>query len=113
MLKGHIPFSLVFGQCCGDRNHNSLPGRHGLTSPNAGVSKRLFSKIETRAMLKYNTRDCGERSPAVKAPGCGPGDRGFKSHRSPQFVFASIAQRTRAPVFGFLGRMFPRVMLRI
>ncbi len=34
----------------------------------------------------------GERSQVVKAPGCGPGIRGFKSHRSP-FKQAQIDYR--------------------
>ena len=44
--------------------------------------------------------DCpGERSPAVKAPGCGPGDRGFESHRSPQAPVAQwIEHRSSEPV---------------
>ena len=63
-------------------------------------------RLKVRTIVKYNIWGCGERSPVVKAPGCGPGDRGFKSHRSPQFIFAPIAQRTRAPVFGTGGRWF-------
>jgi hypothetical protein len=58
-------------------------------------------RLKVGAIVKYNIFVCGERSPVVKAPGCGPGDRGFKSHRSPQFIFTTIAQRTRAPAFGF------------
>lgn len=45
-----------------------------------------------------------------KAPGCGPGDRGFESLRPPQILSQSltapIAQWTRAPVFGTGGRGF-------
>lgn len=41
----------------------------------------------------------------VRAPGCGPGGRGFKSLRSPHF-FASVAQLDRAPDFGSGGRGF-------
>ena len=62
--------------------------------------KGSASRLKATAIVKYNICGCGERSPAVKAPGCGPGDRGFKSHRSPQFTFVPIAQRTRASVFG-------------
>jgi hypothetical protein len=58
-------------------------------------------RLKVRTIVKYNILVCGERSPVVKAPGCGPGDRGFKSHRSPQFIFTHIAHLTRAPVFGF------------
>ena len=32
------------------------------------------------------TKVYGERSQVVKAPGCGPGIRGFKSHRSPLLI---------------------------
>jgi hypothetical protein len=70
------------------------------------VIETSFLRLKVKAIVKYNIWGCGERSPVVKAPGCGPGDRGFKSHRSPQFIFAPIAQRTRAPVFGTGGRGF-------
>ena len=36
-------------------------------------------------MLEFLWFD-GERGLAVKAPGCGPGDRGFESPRSPQTI---------------------------
>jgi hypothetical protein len=70
------------------------------------AANHSFSRLKAAVIVKYNICGCGERSPVVKAPGCGPGDRGFKSHRSPQFIFAPIAQRTRAPVFGTGGRGF-------
>src|SRR4030066_2384402 len=43
-------------------------------------------KLNKKGKLRYNFTllTYGERSPVVKAPGCGPGDRGFKSLRSPQ-----------------------------
>ena len=54
-----------------------------------------------------------------RAPGCGPGGRGFKSHHSPHkkikghcntamaFVpFAPVAQLDRAPDFESVGRPF-------
>ena len=39
----------------------------------------------------------GERSRVVKAPGCGPGDRGFKSHRSPHTAGRSRSGRFPCP----------------
>ena len=48
-------------------------------------SYELMHEIERDDDCRYNVYVCGGRSPVVKAPGCGPGDRGFKSHRSPQF----------------------------
>ena len=72
------------------RDRNDRGSRLAMTS----VSQLRFDGLKVVAVVKYNTCVCGERSPVVKAPGCGPGDRGFKSHRSPQFVFAPIAQRT-------------------
>jgi hypothetical protein len=49
--------------------------------------KGSLSRLKATGILKYNICGCGERSPVVKAPGCGPGDRGFKSHRSPHLSF--------------------------
>ncbi len=40
----------------------------------------------------------------VRAPGCGPGGRGFKSHRSPQV--RGVAQSGSAPALGAGGRWF-------
>jgi hypothetical protein len=37
-----------------------------------------------------------------KAPGCGPGERGFKSLHSPHFIGA-YSSADRASVFGFVG----------
>ena len=42
----------------------------------------------------------------VRASGCGPGGRGFKSLHSPHFFWASVAQLDRAPDFGSGGRGF-------
>ena len=42
----------------------------------------------------------------VRAPGCGPGGRGFKSLHSPHFCCAPVAQLDRAPDFGSGGREF-------
>ena len=58
-------------------------------------------------------RPRGGRSVAVNAPGCGPGDRGFESLRSPQTPSCARSSADRASVFGTEGRGFDSLRARL
>ncbi len=54
---------------------------------------------------------CGGSSSVGRAPGCGPGGRGFKSHLSPQNFRANVRRAApggRSPLLAFPGRAAPR-----
>ena len=72
--------------------------------------KVSFSRLKVAAIVKYNICGCGERSPVVKAPGCGPGDRGFKSHRSPHHILVGptsvISKNPSSSFFDKISNLF-------
>jgi hypothetical protein len=72
------------------------------------ISTQVFGKKRLYRCIKS---DCGGCSSVGRAPGCGPGCRGFNSHHSPHF-FAPVAQLDRAPDFESVGRGFETLRAR-
>ena len=74
------------------------------------ISIEVFAK---KGRYRYIKSDCGGCSSVGRAPGCGPGCRGFKPHHSPHLpAYAPVAQLDRAPDFESVGRGFESLRAR-
>ena len=90
----------------------------GAIEPLVEVVQQFYLDYKPNSMLQLARLKGRKLSVVVgvaerfKAPGCGPGDRGFESLRSPFLIsnsyyeLAPVAQRIRASVFGTEGRGF-------
>ena len=74
------------------------PLQKSITKPLSGKRSAFFRRKRRKLLTKFAPRckdffSCGGCSSVGRAPGCGPGGRGFNPHHSPHFFKGSCFSR--------------------